>query len=168
MRSRQPLLRRIVIAFVLMTTLVSGAFSLGIVTIVHLIEEHLVSEEMHLQLQTVLQEDLRNQHPPRLGPTTRFYASGLGGYAIPDEYTELNEGFTEVVRGEQAFYAYTRIINGERFMLRRRIENFHHFIRVQRKPAASGFGLGIRIAGEKTLGERNNRRPFLIGSGKAL
>jgi signal transduction histidine kinase len=117
MRSRQPLLRRIVIAFVLMTTLVSGAFSLGIVTIVHLIEEHLVSEEMHLQLQTVLQEDLRNQHPPRLGPTTRFYASGLGGYAIPDEYTELNEGFTEVVRGDQAFYAYTRIINDERFML---------------------------------------------------
>ena len=74
MRSRQPLLRRIVIAFVLMTTLVSGAFSLGIVTIVHLIEEHLVSEEMHLQLQTVLQEDLRNQHPPQMLTDAMMYS----------------------------------------------------------------------------------------------
>lgn len=50
MRTKQPLLRRIVAAFVLMTTLVSGVFALGIVAIVHLIEEHLVSEGMYREL----------------------------------------------------------------------------------------------------------------------
>lgn len=76
MRTKQPLLRRIVAAFVLMTTLVSGVFALGIVAIVHLIEEHLVSEGMYRELQEVLQNDLGNGHSPRLDSSTRFYASG--------------------------------------------------------------------------------------------
>ena len=46
MASKQPFARRILIAFVLMTTLVSGLFSLSIVAVVHFIEEHLVSQEL--------------------------------------------------------------------------------------------------------------------------
>ena len=44
MSSKQPFARRIVIAFVLLTVLVSGAFSLSIVAVVHFIEQRLVSE----------------------------------------------------------------------------------------------------------------------------
>ena len=58
MRSRQPLMRRIVVAFVLMTALVSGIFSLGIVVVVHVVEAHLVSDEMQRELNGVLHEDL--------------------------------------------------------------------------------------------------------------
>lgn len=124
MRTKQPLLRRIVAAFVLMTTLVSGVFALGIVAIVHLIEEHLVSEEMYRELQEVLQNDLGNGHSPRLDSSTRFYASSIAGYAIPNEYANLETGFSEIVDGDQAFYAYTQIINGERYLL---VQEQHEF-----------------------------------------
>lgn len=43
MLSKQPFQRRILIAFVLMTVMVSGLFSLSIDGVVHFIEEHLVS-----------------------------------------------------------------------------------------------------------------------------
>ena len=44
--SRQSLSRRIVIAFVLMTLLVGGTFSVGIVETVHQVEERLISSEL--------------------------------------------------------------------------------------------------------------------------
>ncbi|WP_439886219.1 sensor histidine kinase [Pseudomonas sp. MBLB4123] len=124
MRAKQPLMRRIVVAFVLMTTLVSGLFALSIVAIVHLLEEHLVSEEMHRELQEVLREDLRNNQAPRLDSSTRFYASSSAAYAIPEEYAGLAEGFAEVVDGDQAFYVYTQLINGERYLL---VQEQHEF-----------------------------------------
>ncbi len=124
MRSRQPLMRRIVVAFVLMTALVSGTFSLGIVAIVHVIEEHLVSEEMQRELQSVLQDDLRNNRPPRVGPTTRFYASNHSAYQVPPEYAALDDGFNELVDDDQALYVYIQTLNGERFVL---VQEQHEF-----------------------------------------
>ncbi|CAM5581235.1 histidine kinase OS=Stutzerimonas stutzeri OX=316 GN=CXK95_03950 PE=4 SV=1 [Stutzerimonas stutzeri] len=44
MLAKQPFARRIVIAFTLMTLLVSGMFSLGIVAVVYSIESQLVTE----------------------------------------------------------------------------------------------------------------------------
>ncbi len=117
MTSKQPFAQRIVIAFVLMTVLVSGAFSLSIVAVVHFIEQHLVSEEMHRELNNVLHEDLKSGHSPRLDAKTRFYASNVPKYAIPERYDGLNEGFTELVDNDQAFYAYAQEINGARYVL---------------------------------------------------
>ena len=117
METRQPFRRRILIAFVTMMILVSGLFSLGIVAIVHLIEEHLVSEELSLELNAVLQKDLPNNLPPRLDARTEFFASKHPDYAIPPRYADLDEGFSEVAKGEQAFYVYTRLIGAERYVL---------------------------------------------------
>lgn len=117
MSSKQPFARRIVIAFVLLTVLVSGAFSLSIVAVVHFIEQRLVSEEMHRELNGVLHEDLKNGRAPRLDARTRFYASNLPAYTIPERYAELDEGFTELVDDDQAFYAYAQEINGVRYVL---------------------------------------------------
>ena len=69
---KQPLRRRIVIAFTLMTLAVSGVFSLGIVGIVHFVEEHLVSQEMSEELTAVLEQDLARGQPPRLDSKTRL------------------------------------------------------------------------------------------------
>ena len=102
MTSKQPFARRIVIAIVLLTVLVSGAFSLSIVAVVHFIEQRLISEEMHRELNGVLHEDLKNGRPPRLDAWTRFYASNLPEYAIPERYVGLDEGFTELVDNDQA------------------------------------------------------------------
>ena len=117
MLSKQPLQKRIVIAFVLMTTMVSGLFSLSIVGVVHFIEEHLVSQEMSRELGETLREDILQGRPPRLDSSTQFFSSYHGQYPIPEQYAELQEGFNEVVDGDSAFYVYVQRINGETYML---------------------------------------------------
>ncbi|OCX15307.1 HAMP domain-containing histidine kinase [Ectopseudomonas hydrolytica] len=117
MLSKQPFERRIIIAFVLMTVVVSGLFSRGIVVVVHFIEEYLVSEELGRELQQVLDEDLKQGRPPRLDASTQFFASDLAEYAIPERYAGLGEGFTEIEAGDEAFYAYVKEIDGQTYML---------------------------------------------------
>ena len=117
MLSKQPFARRIVVAFVLMTILVSGAFSLSIVAVVHFIERHLLSEEMHRELNGILREDIKSGRPPRLDAKTRFYASNIPEYAIPERYERLEEGFTELVDDDQAFYVYAQAINDAKYLL---------------------------------------------------
>ncbi|EZH81508.1 histidine kinase [Ectopseudomonas composti] len=117
MLSKQPFERRILIAFVLMTVMVSGLFSLSIVGVVHFIEEHLVSQEMSRELGETLNEDIRQGRPPRLDSSTQFFSSYHDQYLIPEQYTGLQEGFNEVVSGNEAFYIYVQKINGETYML---------------------------------------------------
>jgi signal transduction histidine kinase len=124
MASRQPFARRILIAFVLMTTLVSGLFSLSIVVVVHFIEERLVSEEMGRGLSQVLHDDLKQGRPPRLDASTRFFAEDLAEYAIPAQFAGLTEGFTEIVDGNHAYYVYAEEINGRTYLL---VQEQHEF-----------------------------------------
>ncbi len=124
MSTKQPLKRRIIIAFTLMTLLVSGTFSLGIVAIVHFIEENLVSQDLDQQLHVVVHEDLPKGHSPRLDPATHFYASNLEEFAIPAQFNQPIAGFAEVVDGDEAFYVYTQDINGVRYVL---VQEQHEF-----------------------------------------
>lgn len=117
MASKQPFARRILIAFVLMTTLVSGVFSLSIVAVVHFIEENLVSAEMSRELSNVLQEDIPQGRPPRLDARTHFFSSAAPHYAIPERFSGLPEGFSEVVDDQTAFYVYSRHNNGQTYLL---------------------------------------------------
>ncbi|MGE4405199.1 sensor histidine kinase [Pseudomonas sp.] len=124
MLAKQPLARRIVIAFTLMTLVVSGTFALGIVGVVHFIEEHLVTEELGRELDTVLNDVLVQRAAPRLDSATRFFASGLPERAIPKAFQGLADGFNEVVRGEDAFYVYQRGIGDEKYLL---VQEQHEF-----------------------------------------
>lgn len=72
MTSRLPFSQRIVIAFVLMTMVVSGSFSLGIVAVVHFVEDQLISKELYGKLNMVLHEDIKAGREPRLDARTRF------------------------------------------------------------------------------------------------
>lgn len=124
MTSKQPFARRILIAFVLMTTLVSGLFSISIVVIVHFIEERLVSDEMDRELNQVLYTDLEQGLPPRLDASTHFFASNLPEFPIPERFSGLEEGFVEVEEGEEAFYVFTRELNGHTYVL---VQEQHEF-----------------------------------------
>lgn len=124
MTSKQPFVRRILIAFVLMTTLVSGLFSVSIVVIVHFIEERLVSDEMERELNQVLHIDLPHGRPPRLDASTHFFASNLPEYPIPERFTGLAEGFVEVEEGTEAFYVFTQQINDQTYVL---VQEQHEF-----------------------------------------
>ena len=124
MLSRQPLSRRIVLAFVLITILVSGTFSLGIVSIVHVIEEDLVSRGLDRDLNNVLHEELEKGLPPWLDADTRFFSTDRPGYAIPAQFANVPDGFDEILDGEESYYVYTRSLNGERYML---VQTQHEF-----------------------------------------
>ncbi|MGB7387933.1 sensor histidine kinase [Pseudomonas neustonica] len=117
MTSKQPLVRRIIIAFILMTLVVSGGFSLGIVAIVHFIEEHLVTQEMSEELDSILQKDLAKGIPPRLDLKTQLFASHMPGYEIPKNFIGLDEGFNEVVGDTEAYYVFIRDTPQQRYVL---------------------------------------------------
>lgn len=117
MLSRLQFSRRIVIAFVLMTVAVSGAFSLGIVGVVHFVEGQLVSGELHSRLNMVLHEDVRFGRPPRLDALTSFFASNDPGRPIPERFSRLPEGFTEIEDERAAAYVYALDRGGVRYML---------------------------------------------------
>lgn len=156
MASRQPFARRIVTAFVLMTVLVSGMFSLSIVAVVHLIERRLVSDEMQSELNEVLDNDLKHGRPPRLDAKTQFFASNLPEYAIPERYASLAEGFTELADGGQAFYAYVHESNGARYLLVQNQSEFETHEQTLFDVVFAGFiltvlgawGLGRALAGK--------------------
>ena len=150
MISKQPFARRIVIAFVLMTVLVSGVFSLGIVAVFHFVEESLVSDEMHRELESVLHEDLKYGRSPRLDAKTYFYASNLPDYAIPERYDSLAEGFTELVYGNEAFFAYTKVINDVRYALVQDQSEFEAHEKALYKVVFAGFI--ITVLGSWVLG----------------
>lgn len=124
MTAKQPFARRILIAFVLMTTLVSGLFSISIVVIVHFIEARLVSDEMERELNQVLYIDLEQGRPPRLDASTHFFASNLPDYPIPQLFVGLEEGFVEIKQDEEAYFAFTRQIDDQTYVL---VQEQHEF-----------------------------------------
>jgi signal transduction histidine kinase len=124
MLAKQPLARRIVIAFTLTTLVVSGAFALGIVGVVHFIEEQLVTEELSRDLDIVLNEDLPAGRSPQLDASTHFFASHLPEHPMPEVFAALAEGFTELVRDDEAYYVYVRDIGDNRYVL---VQEQHEF-----------------------------------------
>lgn len=115
-QGKQPLRQRIVIAFVLMTLLISGTFSIGIVQIVHLVEEHLVSEDMHSELQAAM-DALGTGRPLVLDKGKRLFTDAAGEFAPPAEFAGVKDGFSEVVQGEQAYYVFKLERDGFTYML---------------------------------------------------
>ena len=146
MVSKQPFARRILLAFVLMTVMVSGIFSIGIVAVVHFVEEHLVSEELQRELNTVLHQDINRGRPPRLDSSTRFFASSHSEYAIPEQYANLEEGFNEVVDGNEAFYVYVQEINNQTYLLVQEQHEFEAREQVLFDVVLAGFLLTIAAA----------------------
>lgn len=143
MTSRQPFVRRILIAFVLMTALVSGVFSFSIISVVHFIEEQLVSETLNRELNKILYEDLKQGRPPRLDSSTHFFASNLPEYAIPTQYSNLEEGFTEVVSEDDALYVYVKKINGDTYLLVQEQDEFEARERALFNVVLAGFLLAV-------------------------
>jgi signal transduction histidine kinase len=117
MISRLHFSQRIAMAFVLMTMVVSGAFSLGIVGVVHFVEEQLISRELLTRLNMVLHEDVRVGRPPQLDARTSFFASDDPQRRIPERYAALPDGLTEIEEGSEATYVYLLQRNGVRYML---------------------------------------------------
>ncbi|MGH8436464.1 MAG: sensor histidine kinase [Pseudomonas sp.] len=118
MEFKHSLSRRIVIAFVLMTSLVAGAFALGIVETVHMVEEKLISSELGGDLDRLLQMDSMDEWRFRPEPEQLFYfTGGRDEFALPEDLQELAPGVHEVFRGELSYHAFVRVVAGRRYVL---------------------------------------------------
>lgn len=124
MASRQPLARRIVIAFTLLTLLVSGLFATAIVMTVHEVEEDIVTEELSNQMTAALLLYKANGRLPDFGAGTQFHADGLTHEPLPEGLAGVREGFTEIDTGPRAYYVYRRDEGGRHFLLIRNQDEF--------------------------------------------
>ncbi|WP_346839324.1 HAMP domain-containing sensor histidine kinase [Microbulbifer sp. SAOS-129_SWC] len=116
MKLKQPLKQRIVIAFVMMTLLTSGAFSIGIVEIVRLVEEHLVSDDMHSELRAAM-DALGTGRPLALDKDKRLFTDAGPQFAPPPEFARARAGFSEVMLGDRAYYVYKLSRDGFDYIL---------------------------------------------------
>ncbi|MDR1349442.1 MAG: HAMP domain-containing histidine kinase [Zoogloeaceae bacterium] len=156
-RRRQPFARRIAVAFTLMTFVVSGTLSLGIVYVVHSVEKRLVSQTLDRTLTRVLDEYLRHGGAPRLDLNMQFFASDRPEYAIPEEFARarLGLGFSETGEGDN-YWVYIREVNGQRYML---VEDQHEFEAHEKALFTILFcGFLLTVAGAWMLGRLMSKR----------
>jgi signal transduction histidine kinase len=104
MEFKSPLSQRILISFVVLTTVVSGLFSFGIMAAIDIVEEDLVTAEFNRKFPEILNEYEQGQLP-RLDLGTRFY-SGTEG--LPYYLQDLEPGFTEVENEQSSFHVMMR------------------------------------------------------------
>lgn len=100
MEFKSPLSQRILVSFVLLTTVVSGLFSFGIMAAIDLVEEDLVSAELNRKILNVM-VDYKQGEVPRLDLGTQFYS---GTENLPSFLQDLKPGFSEVELESSAFH----------------------------------------------------------------
>ncbi|GGJ77663.1 two-component sensor histidine kinase [Alloalcanivorax dieselolei] len=146
MSSRQPFVRRLVIAFTLMTLVVSGLFSSGIFFSVHFVEKHLMSEEMDRKMDAILSDDSLAHSSSRLDVKTRFYSDAGAGLPSAPWMMTLTAGFHELERGGEAYYAYVRDEGGHRYLLLQEQQEFEAREQALFQVVAVGFLLSVVAA----------------------
>ncbi len=100
MKYKSPLSNRIIISFVLLTTVVSGLFSFGIMASIDMVEEDLVTAELNRKFRNIL-VDYRHGDLPHLDLGTKFYS---GTEDLPYYLRDLEPGLSEVELEQSAFH----------------------------------------------------------------
>lgn len=100
MEFKSPLSQRIIVSFVLLTTVVSGLFSYGITLAINTVEEDLVSAELNRKILNVM-VDYKQGQVPRLDLGTQLYS---GTEDLPYYLLDLQPGFSEVEDEKSSFY----------------------------------------------------------------
>jgi signal transduction histidine kinase len=147
MEFKQSLAQRIIIAFALMSALVAGAFAVGIVATVHLVEEKLISSGLGGDLQRLLLMDTVDDWSHRPEPDQLFYFSnGRGDFALPNDLRHLSPGFHEVFRGDLSYHAMVEIVDGRRYVLLQDQSDFEERERILFAVVVVGFVLSLVLA----------------------
>jgi len=141
------LAQRIIIAFVVMTTLVAGAFALGIVGTVYMIEERLISQTLGGDLDRLLRMDSMENWRHRPERDQLFYISrGPGDFAMPADLQNLSLGFHEVFRPPKAYHAVIREVAGRRYALLQDQSDFEEREHVLFGVVLVGFLISVAMA----------------------
>lgn len=147
MEFKQSLAQRIIIAFALMSALVAGAFAVGIVATVHLVEEKLISAGLGGDLQGLLLMDSVGDWSHRPKPGQLFYFSGgRGDFDLPKDLRHLTPGFHEVFRDRLSYHAMVEVVDGRRYVLLQDQSDFEERERVLFAVVVVGFVLSLALA----------------------
>ncbi|MBC2691828.1 sensor histidine kinase [Pseudomonas kielensis] len=147
MEFKQSLAQRIIIAFALMSALVAGAFAMGIVATVHLVEEKLISAGLGGDLQRLLLMDNMSEWSHRPEPDQLFYFSGgPGDFELPRDLRHLGAGFHEVFREQLSYHAMVEIVDGRHYVLLQDQSDFEERERVLFAVVLVGFVLSLALA----------------------
>lgn len=147
MEFKQSLAQRIIIAFALMSALVAGAFAMGIVATVHLVEEKLISAGLGGDLQRLLLMDSVEDWRHRPEPDQLFYYSGgRDDFELPKDLRHLEPGFHEVFREALSYHAMVEVVDGRRYVLLQDQSDFEERERVLFAVVLVGFVLSLALA----------------------
>jgi signal transduction histidine kinase len=147
MEFKQSLSQRIIIAFALMSALVAGAFAMGIIATVHLVEEKLISAGLGGDLQRLLLMDSVSDWSHRPEPDQLFYFSGgPGDFELPKDLRHLDPGFHEVFRDQLSYHAMVEIVDGRHYVLLQDQSDFEERERVLFAVVLVGFVLSLALA----------------------
>jgi signal transduction histidine kinase len=102
MKFKSSLSRRIILAFVLLTGVVSGLFAIALMATIDYVEESLSTTELQRDFARVI-EDYKKGEDLRLDEGTAFFT---GGPALPDYLRSVATGYTEIVLEDRAFFVY--------------------------------------------------------------
>lgn len=147
MEFKQSLAQRIIIAFALMSALVAGAFAVGIVATVHLVEERLISAGLGGDLQRLLLMDNGADWSHRPEPDQLFYYDGgPGEFELAPDVKHLPVGFHEVFRDKLSYHAMIQVVDGRRYALLQDQSDFEERERVLFAVVLVGFVLSLALA----------------------
>ncbi len=148
MLSRPSLAQRIVIAFVLMTLLVAGAFAMGTVLTVQFVEERLLSAELGGDLdRLLLMESMDDWRPQPQANQLFYFNDGPEEFALPADLQSLTEGFHQVFRGDASYHAMVRQVDDRRYVLLQDQSDFERRERLMYIVVIVGFLLSLLTAG---------------------
>lgn len=146
MSSRQPLARRIILSFTLLTVLIAGINAWAIVAVIEQVEDYLIGDEMRQEMAAVETVYLTEGRIPDLTGGSALYAPSLRGPALPAEFDAVHTGFQEVITPDSAWYVLDSEIDGHRFVMVRNQDVFEAREVMLHKVVGGGFLLAVALA----------------------
>jgi len=125
--ARHSLARRIVIAFVLLTFVVSSLFSLAVKEAINFSEDFLTESTMQSRLNTLIAERMAGQ-PISLDQDMELFISSVQKNGDqPDWLADAAPGFHEIMRQGREYHVLVRDENDTRYLLVQNQEEFERF-----------------------------------------
>lgn len=146
MAFNSTLSHRIVTYIVILTAIVSGFFTAGVLFVIDFVERNIVTADMELLIPKVVAE-FTGDSPQNINASTKLYS----GAEIPDYLRGLSPGFTEIDLGDQAFYAYRQDRGPTSYFLVRDQSDFEAW--EDRLEVVAVCGFIISIAASFVLGQ---------------
>lgn len=146
MLDRQPLARRIVLSFALLTALTCGIFAWGVIAVVHLVEDDLIGEELRVEMAEVETVFVKEGRVPDLAGGSTLYVPSLQARALPPALAGVHAGYQEVTGEAGAWYVLVSEIAGQRFILARNQDAFEAREQLLYRVVIAGFFLAVALA----------------------